>query len=188
MFFFRGQRLLHQQGFTVIEFIVVAALIAGALMLVLGQIGQGSVASRNELAVKNIGTLVRALNTGSRDPLSGFSGLSAAAMIASGELPEHMIDRSGATAVIRNVFGQAVTLAPNGTSTNSYAITYPGVDDQSCTEIAARLLYGFDEIGIAAAAATPAVWRSPQSVSGNPLATFAGDCAYGANKMVFHGS
>ena len=176
-------------GFTVIEFIVVTALIAAALMLVLGQIGKGAVASKNELAVKNIGTIVRALNTGGRDPLNGFVGLSAASMINLGELPEHMIDRSGATAVIRNLFGQPVTLAPDGTNTNSYVITYPGVDDKSCTEIAARLLPGFDKIGIAAAAATPTTWRTAQSVgSANAVSVFAGDCVNGANKMVLHGS
>lgn len=132
-----------QRGFTLIEFMVVIALIGLGLVLVVTQFGQANEANRTSTAIKNITSLAGGVSSfkGTR---TGYTGLSASGLLATNAVPDNML---GTANQITNVFGGAVTLAA-ATDTNQYTMTYATVPVGSCVEIASRVNSSFVSVTV----------------------------------------
>jgi len=123
-----------QRGFTLIEFMVVIALIGLGLVLVVTQFGQATASNKTQTSVRNISALISGI-TSLKDVRNGYSGLTTGVLLQTNAVPENM---KGTANQITNVFGDKVLVS--SPTNDSFKMEILGVPQEACTEIAAKLL------------------------------------------------
>jgi len=140
-----------QRGFTLIEFMVVIALIGLGLVLVVTQFGQASASNKSQTSVRNISSLISGI-TGLKDTRNGYKGITTAVLLQTNAVPQNM---KGTANAITNVFDGSVTVsAPTTAPYTPYTLTLAKVTQEACTEIAAKFL-GAKDSSITFIAAAP---------------------------------
>lgn len=123
-----------QRGFTLIEFMVVIALIGLGLVLVVTQFGQANASNQTQTSIRNISSLISGI-TGMKDVRNGYAGLTNTVLLQTNGVPENM--KVGGA--LKNIYGGAVT-AREGVSASNFEIVMEGVPQTNCTEILSKFL------------------------------------------------
>lgn len=145
-----------QRGFTLIEFMVVIALIGLGLVLVVTQFGQANAANKTSTAVKNLTSLSGGISS-FKENRGGFSNVTDTNLLKTNGVPDNMRVTVAGTDQIQNIFGGTVLVAVVTGNDNQYTITYPSVDTTSCVEIATRMVSSFVSVKAGAAGAEVAI-------------------------------
>ena len=128
----RTFRARNQKGFTIIEFMVVVALI-GALTTIIGagllRANKGSVVKR----ITDDVVLYAAQASNYRGAQTAYTGVSVANLITQG-----LLSANAAT----NPAGGAYTVAPNGTDPTTVDIGADGLGDDTCAAVAHKFTTG----------------------------------------------
>jgi len=135
-----------EMGFTLIEFMVVIALIGTGLLFVVNQFKDAGDQNKSQTAIKNITSLASGISS-FKDLRSGYTGLTEGAIAGSSAAPSNMV----IAGTLTNIFGSPVTII--GTATN-YTVTYPGVPKKNCIDIASKLVGSFKSVTIGGVAVT----------------------------------
>lgn len=159
-----------QQGFNLIELMIVIGLIALAIMI--GFSVYNSTSEKNKVSnfVRDLGTIASGItNTYATSP--SYSGLSNAVITAGNTIPAHI--RGTGTNIKSPWSLSGVTVAPTNADQN-FQITVTDIPDGSCQEIASQTFSTYDSVTANGTAVT------------NPT-TAATACTNGANTVVWVG-
>ena len=166
-----------QRGFTLIEFMVVIALIGLGLVLVVTQFGQANASNQTQTSIRNTSSLISGI-TGLKDVRNGYTGLTNAVLLQTNAVPENM---KGTAGQITDVFGGTVTVTA-GAGGTTYQMAISDVPQDACTEIAAKFL-GAQNSSITELRAKAQTAKGTPSAPANPadvittLATAQTKCA-----------
>jgi len=139
-------RYNKEEGFTLIEFMIVIALIGMGLLFVVSQFKDAGDQNKSQTAIKNITGVASGVSS-FKDLRNGFLGMNETAFAASSAAPSNMV----IAGVLTNIFGSPVTIV--GTATN-YTVTYPGVPTKNCVDIASKLVPSFKTVSVGGTAIT----------------------------------
>lgn len=137
-------RTRKQRGFTLIEMVVVLALIAAGIGFIISRSSSASQTSKVQAEVGNLQSVTtKVKSTFASRP--NYTGATTAFLLAQGAFPTSMVN--GATVV--NTWGGNVTVAA-GAGNTSVDITYAGVPSASCIELVAASSRNFNEVTVGA--------------------------------------
>ena len=139
-----------EKGFTLIEFMVVIALIGIGLLFIVSQFKDAGDQNKSQTAIKNITSLASGISS-FRDLRNGYTGVTHTGIASSSSAPTNMVVMVGGAPVLTNVFGGAVTVS--GTATD-YTVTYPSVPQKNCIDIASKLIGSFKTVKVGTIAVT----------------------------------
>lgn len=126
----RNQNSKKRSGFTLIEFIIVVALIGVGIVTVMNLYGGAKTTSQVNTETQNLQTSTAKIRAMFASRGGNYAGLNNTMAIASKAVPQSMVESPGN---IRNSFGGAVTYQANGTS--SFDVTYAQVPTAVCMEL-----------------------------------------------------
>ncbi|OON40546.1 type IV pilin [Izhakiella australiensis] len=137
----------NKKGFSLLELLlvlgIIAALVVGAFIVY----PKVQASQRAEAESKNIATIqsgVKALYNSA----SNYAGLNNAVGVQARIFPDNMLNGTGATASVVNLFKGNVTLAPSadspsGTANSSFNITWVSVPAAECIKIVSAVAANF---------------------------------------------
>jgi len=135
--------LKNQQGFTLLEMMMVIVI---SLLMMAGVFGLVSMATGNSKikdAKQNVATLRVGIQNLYSDQKHFYTGLDNAVIKQSKVVPDKMIKSGGN---IKNVWNDDVTVAPLSGDITSFTIEYKGVPEDACIKMAT--VNGFDKISV----------------------------------------
>ena len=137
-------RTRKQRGFTLIEMVVVLALIAAGIGFIISRAATANQTSKVQAEVSNLQTITtKVKSTFAARP--NYSGATTAFLLAQGAFPTSMIN--GGT--VTNGWGGTVTVAA-GAGNTSVDITSGAVPTASCIELVAASSRNFNEVTVGA--------------------------------------
>ena len=146
-----------QGGFTLIEFMIAAALIIAASVVVFNMSQASKVASQVHAESQALSSAAARIKSAFNSRPS-YAGLNDAFAIAAKAFPEGMI--TGTT--LTNTWGGGVTLGTvtvNGVNDKGFTVTYASVPKAQCVDLASAMDGGFGKIEVTVGA-TPAVVKN----------------------------
>ena len=146
----RLQRKYIQQGFTLIEFMVVMALISMAIAMVVlqfGEVNQQRLATR---AFEDMNSVINAIRM-QRDRLNGYTYISEAQVAKSPGFPSRLCVSGDCTGgqIDLGPLGSVYSIKPYG---KGFQIVVGIMADIYCADVASKLIYGVDEILVSSSA------------------------------------
>jgi type II secretory pathway pseudopilin PulG len=135
-------RKAAQGGFTLVEFIIVVALIIGGSILVFNYSASAKVSAHVQAESGNIGAINgRIKNMFVSRP--NYATLDNTLLIAAKAFPSNMVnDPSTPATGVNNVWGGTVTVAPasvNAGTNNGYTFTYAKVPQAECVDLVSAM-------------------------------------------------
>jgi prepilin-type N-terminal cleavage/methylation domain-containing protein len=118
-----------QAGFTLVELVVVLAIIVGAIGAIIARQMSASQSSRVQSEAGNLQAIVGKINS-TFAGRSSYAGATTSFLLAQGAFPTSMVN---GTSVV-NGWNGSVTVAP-GTGNTTVDITYAGVPSAACLEL-----------------------------------------------------
>jgi prepilin-type N-terminal cleavage/methylation domain-containing protein len=131
-----------QGGFTLVELVVVLAIIVAAIGAIIARQMSASQSSRVQSEAGNLQAIVGKINSTFAGRTS-YAGATTAFLLAQGAFPTSMV--SGTNVV--NGWNGNVTVAP-GTGNTTVNITYAGVPDSACIEFVANTSKAYNTVTV----------------------------------------
>lgn len=141
----------NQNGFTMIELMIVLALAAIATVIGISLYNSNSAQTEIEREVRNLNSLVPLVKQTFMTAQGNYEGLSNTVMLNSKSFPEGMRVGSSTTLIRHSWNNDGVDLAPVnflGTADDSFTITYKSVPAQACQDLMTRVYKFFEEVAI----------------------------------------
>jgi len=133
-----------QRGFTLIEFMVVMALIAMAIAMVVVQFGGVNESRLTTRAFSDMNTIINAVRS-QRDRLTGYANISEAQVAKSPGFPARLCFLGDCSIghIESKELGQIDSISNSG---KGFQIVIGRMNHTYCADIASKLIYGVDEI------------------------------------------
>lgn len=141
----------NQNGFTMIELMIVLALAAIATVIGISLYNSNSAQTEIEREVRNLNSLVPLVKQTFMTAQGNYEGLSNTVMLNSKSFPESMRVGSSNTLIRHSWNNDGVDLAPVnflGTAFDSFTITYKSVPAAACQDLMSRVYKFFEEVDI----------------------------------------
>jgi len=148
------QQTTRLRGFTLIEFMVVMALISMAVAMIVLQFGEVNQTRVSTRAFNDVNTLINAVRS-QRDRLTGYANISEAQVAKSPGFPARLCSTGDCS------LGQ-IEIGPLGivnsvlTYSKGFEIRVGPTNDIYCTDVASKLIYGVDEILVSTSSSSSA--------------------------------
>lgn len=141
----------NQDGFTMIELMIVLALAAIATVIGISLYNSNSAQTEIEREVRNLNSLVPLVKQTFMTAQGNYEGLSNTVMLNSKSFPEGMRVGTSNTLIRHSWNNDGVDLDPVnflGTANDSFTITYKSVPAQACQDLMTRVYKFFEEVEI----------------------------------------
>ena len=133
-----------QGGFTLVELVVVLAIIIAAISAIIARQMSTSQSSRVQSEAGNLQTIVGKVNS-TFAGRSSYAGATTAFLLAQGAFPTSMVNGTN----VINGWNGAVSVAP-GAGNTSVDITYAGVPSSACIEFVANTSKSYRTVTVGA--------------------------------------
>lgn len=141
----------NQQGFTMIELMIVLALAAIATVIGISLYNSNSAQTEIEREVRNMNSLVPLIKQTFMTAQGSYDGLSNTVMLNSKSFPQGMRVPGNDTLIRHSWNNDGVELDPVnffGTANDSFTITYKSVPAQACQDLMSRIYRFFEEVEV----------------------------------------